>query len=197
MIRFSWLLTRSLRDLISFKISSSLVSDFCGRNKSRVFVACMYTFWSQCCQLSLRNKHTATVMVSPMSKWTMSQYTFSPKATYNTGLYRWQDLGSWELTCFTSLITQRAVITGQNCKGTWAGPWAAGCIVAEVRLDAQQQAPRAAAETEGLWGREQVEQRLQITSWRLSAIRSAFKHIQFVCLTLREPTEVTAKWCSL
>lgn len=30
--------------------------------------------------------------------------------------------------------------------------------------------PRAAAETEGLWGREQVEQHLQITSWRLSAI---------------------------
>lgn len=95
----------------------------------------------------------------------MSQYTWSPRATYNSlGLYRWQDLGSWGLTCFTSLLTQWAVITGQSCKCTWAGPRAGGCFVGEVRLDARQEAPRAAAETEGLWGREQVEQHLQITS---------------------------------
>lgn len=65
---------------------------------------------------------------------------------------------------------------------TWAGSQAGGCVVGEVRQDAQQQAPRAAADP-SVFGLNKIykpphEDRQQC---------ALLQHIQFVCLTLGAP----------
>lgn len=167
MIRFSWLLTRSLRVLISFKISSSLASDFCWRHKRPV-----------------RNKHLATVTVK------LSYVTSCLKdALYSLGhaYARLQGLVLWGLTRFAHTGAQWVVITEQNCRDAHgAGPRRAAMLWVRCgrtpsnRRPEQQQTPQF------------VGQRVGWTTSTNHLMKTAsnlphFKHIQFVCLTLGSP----------
>lgn len=98
MIRFSWLLTSSLRDLSSFKISSRMASDFCRRNKSLHDTT---HFWSQCCyNQPVKLTNTARViMINPTYVTTTERHVWT--------IYgRWQDLVHWGLICFSSTTAQ-------------------------------------------------------------------------------------------
>lgn len=151
MIRFSWLLTRSLRDLTSFKISSSLASDFCGRHKRRVRLFGVFVHILVAILLRpplLWNKHTTTVTMSNLRYVTIVHFLCYLQSW--TIYAMWHSPVIWGLTCFASAGAQWAVITEQNCRETHGlGPrrvavlWVrCGRTPSSSRRPEQQQTPQ-------------------------------------------------------
>lgn len=185
MIRFSWLLTRSLSDLISFKISSSLASDFCGRHKRWDKWDFLDTFvLISCCESQLQwHLHTnVKPKLCPLPVWKplptvldcICQVAGSGTLGVNMFHQHWNPVG-----CDYRAELQRH---------TWAGSRAGGCVVGEVRQDAQQPAgAQRSSRPLSLWVREWVEEHLQTTSRRQPTICPCFKCMKFVCLTLGAP----------